>query len=68
MGLGQVAARVEEVRAAEEAVKSYKAPVGQERPVYERGPQLPGTRQNSFSARAAKKAVKRAGKKRAARG
>jgi hypothetical protein len=69
MGLGQVAARVEEVREAERVAKAYTAPVSQERPVYERGAQLPGTRRTTtFAERAAKKSVKRPMKKRAARG
>lgn len=67
MGLGQVAARMEEVNAAEEAARAVRPIVGQDRPVYARGPQLPGVRQNTFSSRAAKKAVKRPGK-RVARG
>jgi hypothetical protein len=70
MGLGQVAARVEEVRAAEETAKAYKPTARQERQVYERGPQLPGVRQSkpkatTFAERAKSKA---AGLKRRARG
>ena len=70
MGLGQVAARLDEVRAAEQVAKAYTAPEAQVRASVPRGPQLPGVRQSkpkatTFAERAKSKA---AGLKRRARG
>lgn len=59
MGLGQVAARLSEVKAQEEAARAYTAPVSQGTQVYRRSPQLPGVRAATFAERAAKKATKR---------
>lgn len=59
MGLGQVAARLEDVRAQEELAKAYTAPPASGRQVYPRGPQLPGVRAATFAERAAKKSVTR---------
>lgn len=66
MGLGQVAARMEEVRAAQEAASAYMAPVVQERPYVPRSVRLPGVsnaRPKTFAERAAAKAVKKRAKR-----
>lgn len=68
MGLGQVPARLSEVREAEEAAKAYTPAPATGKPVYARGPQLPGVRQNGFAARAAKKGAGLANKRRGVRG
>lgn len=71
MGLGQVPARLSEVREAEEAAKAYVAPPVAGRPSYPRGPQLPGvrqSRQSSFADRAAKKSAGLAKNRRSGRG
>lgn len=68
MGLGQVPARLSEVREAEEAAKAYTPAPATGKPVYARGPQLPGVRQNGFAARAAKKGAGLPAKRRGIRG
>ena len=68
MGLGQVPARLSEVREAEGAARAYVAPATSAKPVYARGPQLPGVRQSSFASRAAKKGAGLPKKRRAIRG
>lgn len=68
MGLGQVAARLSEVREAEGAARAYVAPATSAKPVYARGPQLPVVRQSSFASRAAKKGAGLPKKRRAIRG
>lgn len=66
MGLGQVAARMEEVRAAQELASAYTPPEPQGKPPVLRGA-MPGGRTATFAERAAKKA-KPAKRKRSARG
>ena len=68
MGLGQVPARLSEVREAEEAAKAYTPAPAAGKPVYARGPQLPGVRQSSFASRASKKGTGLKNKRRAGRG
>lgn len=64
MGLGQVAARLDEVRAAEEAAKAYRASGGAGNGIVARGPQLPGTRMSSQERREAKAAQVKAANQR----
>lgn len=56
MGLGQVAARLDEVRTAEEAAKAYRASGGAGNGIVPRGPQLPGTRMSAAERREARAA------------
>ena len=56
MGIGQLPARLSEVRAAEEEARAYTPSVAQEEPIRRRGAQLPGTRMSSAERKAQKAA------------